>query len=515
MPDFAFVNVANPDDVRKHSTQIRRHVMKDIGKARRRPKKRPAETTVTEQVIITPGEQQQPEETRSASSSSCMMRRERSGHTTPPLVMSEPRILDPRIDSGVSSVVFPVEMDEERLQLFRFIFAEARDNYAPFRFPWLTMGLSDPAAWHITMANVVLYRKARTMLQKKEYVTSPEAMKWYTLSLESITRRLASPTEAYTEGLAVAVAGFVCHDGAVGNFTRQAVHLNGLKRIVEQKGGLEALHSPILRTYIPWLDLTGATYRNVIPNFEVPKTSITDFDTGDDLAYLEQLLRPWEEEEEGADHLPVLADVAGALRATAKVASYIRRYRGQNDFWQDDMTAARLLTPALHRTLSLPGRPLPADPADPSYAATAAREAFRRAALVFLAAVKLRLGTAAPELAGHLDAFQQISQLPRVDWAAVVAPELSLWAHLTAALQLQGSSSGGRSAWHAFAAVGLMGALGLRTSADAVAVARRIIWVEALGEVDGKLAALCREIDSLVGSNAVGGIRELPVQLRG
>jgi len=39
MPDFEFVNLNRPGDEKRFSTKVRRHVMKDIGKARRKPKR--------------------------------------------------------------------------------------------------------------------------------------------------------------------------------------------------------------------------------------------------------------------------------------------------------------------------------------------------------------------------------------------------------------------------------------------------------------------------------------------
>lgn len=76
------------------------------------------------------------------------------------------------------------------------------------------MGLSDAAAWHITLANAASYRTASTLPpgSTAEYSCSVEAMKWYTLSLASITKRLADPNEKDKEGLIVAITGFICHD---------------------------------------------------------------------------------------------------------------------------------------------------------------------------------------------------------------------------------------------------------------------------------------------------------------
>lgn len=89
---------------------------------------------------------------------------------------------------------------------------EAKSAYRPFRFTWITMGLSDSAAWYITLANAALYRDFKAGTQKPEYYTNSDAMKWYTKSLSNITKRLQDPAETDGEGLVVAITGFICHD---------------------------------------------------------------------------------------------------------------------------------------------------------------------------------------------------------------------------------------------------------------------------------------------------------------
>ncbi|CAJ2512400.1 Uu.00g054150.m01.CDS01 [Anthostomella pinea] len=482
MPNFEFVNVGRPGDVKKESTRIRRHVMKDIGKARRKPKKR-SQTTV-EEGIVTLGEGSEAGSAR-------------------PLAFPIPRM-----DGHLSTMVYPTEMDEERLGLARFLFAEARATYIPFRFPWLSMGLSDPAAWHITMANAVLLRNmAPGSSRKPEFNSNVEAMKWYTLSLGSISKRLADPSEKDSEGLVTAVAGFICHDKtATGNFERSEVHFKGLKRLIENKGGLEQLSSPLLRLIICWHDLSGASYRDTTPHFKLPSGSITDIDTGNDTQYLEHLVETWDRD------VPALRDIKSAIRATAAIASYINRHSSDPKFWTDEVTAARLLGPALHEVLSLAGRrPLPDNPADPpNYpdAATITREAFRRAALLFLASFKVKFGAGSFEIGRHLDAFWQLSHMTLVDWTSC-APELSLWAHVVVAVQEE--ESGYRRAWHVRTIVGIMEAMVLTTSGQAFEVVRGIAWVDAL--VEGRTHTLCEEIDGLVVGNMMQRYPSIPIDL--
>ncbi|KAI1468850.1 uncharacterized protein F4812DRAFT_470645 [Daldinia caldariorum] len=482
MPEFEFVNVARPSDVKRHSTKIRRHVMKDIGKARRKPRSKK-----TRGEVPVMGE---------SSSSAAAADRNRDEGSSSSSLSSSLTLPSPMADSLLQTLPYPIDMNEERLSLIRYIVDEAKSHYRPFRFTWLTVGLSDAAAWQITLANAASFRKASQDSVTAEYACSVEAMKWYTLSLASITKRLADPDEKDSEGLIVAVTGFVCHDATLGNFDRFCIHMDGLQRLINRKGGLDSLSSPFLRFMISWYDLLGATYHNAKPRFSIPAGSIRAVDTdGAETRYLERLLASWD-----AD-CPALGDIMGAMRAMAAAASYIDRRPLTDGFWTDDVTIARVLGPAFHAVLSLDGRALPDDPADPGYSATAAREAFRRAALVFLGAVKARMGAGAREMRAHLDAFRQISQLPLVDWGVV--PELNLWAHVVSGMQETGEGEGGSPsrAWHILTIVGIMQMMGLRKGEEAVAVARGVIWVDAIDM--GRSTALCREVDGYLEASAL------------
>ncbi|KAI0193420.1 hypothetical protein EV127DRAFT_424982 [Xylaria flabelliformis] len=458
MVEFEFVNVGRPGDEKKHATKVRRHVMKDIGKSRRKPKTR-SETTIARDVLVAAPE---------PSSGS-------------PSAYGQAAV-SPLDECRLGNVVFPIKMDEERRSLARFLFTAARTSYRPFAFTWLSMGLSDAGAWYITLANAVLFQNMKPGDAKPEYNTNPESMKWYTMSLQSVCKRLADPKEEVKQGLITAIAGFVCHDSAIGNFTRQEIHLQGLKRLVDEIGGIEQITNPILRFMISWHDLSGASYRNSHPYFGIPRDSIIDTNTRSDTTYFKMLLDSWN------NSCPYLGDIQSALKATAAVANYVNQHCQNPKFWVDDIRGARLLTPALHEILSLEGRALPNDPLDPGYSGIAAREAFRRSSLIFLAALKAKFGGMAFELGRHLDDFREISKIPYVNW--VVIPELNLWAHTIAALEQESD----QRSWHVSAIVSIMKSAAFTSSQQVLDIVRGIIWVEVL--FADKVEALCHEIDS-------------------
>ncbi|KAI1266084.1 hypothetical protein F5Y18DRAFT_36616 [Xylariaceae sp. FL1019] len=443
MAKFEFVNVDHPNALKKHSTKIRQHVMKDIGKSRRRPKKQKS-TPIAELVPTEPG-----------SSST------NSENSYDLAIMA-----DPLADNNLHKLIFPIAMDEERRNLARFLLSEAQATYRPFRVPWLTMGMSDSAAFYITLANAELFKGMKPGEMKPDYTTSEKAMKWYTKSLKMVSQRLIDP-ENHDEGLLVAIAGHICHDTSICNFERQAIHLQGLKRLVEGRGGIQTIGYPLLRLMISWHDLTGASYRNAVPYFDVPKDAITDVDTGIDTVYLQRLLDNWDRK------CPYLGDLLSALKATAAVASYINRRCHEPNFWQGDVVAAQLLAPALHELLSLEGRALPDDPCDSHFSGIAAREAFRRSSLIFLASVKTKFGAVSWDLKRHIEDFRQISRIPRVEWPVV--PEINLWAHTIVALQDSNDESRNQQV---AIIVSIIEALGLTSAHQALEVVRGIIWIE-------------------------------------
>lgn len=102
MAGFEFVNVARPGDVKQHSTQIRRHVMKDIGKARRKPRPKKHK-----HIILGEGDA----DAESAKNDDDEERRDATR------VLARP---NPQRDGSISMMDFPIDMDEERMGLVRF-----------------------------------------------------------------------------------------------------------------------------------------------------------------------------------------------------------------------------------------------------------------------------------------------------------------------------------------------------------------------------------------------------------
>lgn len=96
MPKFEFVHVDRPGDEKRQSTKIRRHVMKDIGRSRRKAKAHNEKPTAQSIPVEDPAPG--------------FASKNQGGQA---------QISSPADECRLSSIVFPTEMDEERRILAR------------------------------------------------------------------------------------------------------------------------------------------------------------------------------------------------------------------------------------------------------------------------------------------------------------------------------------------------------------------------------------------------------------
>lgn len=112
MAGFEFVNITDPDDAKKHSTKVRRHVMKDIGRARRKPKpSRKEKCDEANAGVVEVHCSTKPSVKKRVVSVSVGEGRDMSGCVA--------RATSPRAEGLISHVVYPIEMNEHKLGLVR------------------------------------------------------------------------------------------------------------------------------------------------------------------------------------------------------------------------------------------------------------------------------------------------------------------------------------------------------------------------------------------------------------
>ena len=69
--------------------------------------------------------------------------------------------------------------------------------------------MSDESAFQITVANAAMIYGADAVHKPSE---TAESMNYYSMSLQSVNKRLQDPMDGISEGVIGTVIGFACHD---------------------------------------------------------------------------------------------------------------------------------------------------------------------------------------------------------------------------------------------------------------------------------------------------------------
>ncbi|KAF2435919.1 hypothetical protein EJ08DRAFT_294615 [Tothia fuscella] len=230
-PDLEFIIITNPEDSRASAvrTRVKQHVMKDIGRSRRRPKKK--------------------------------IQFELSA--------------DPRSNVGPTEVdpfaPFPIEMGATEKRLISIIF-EVDNQQRAMRSAWFTLGFFDEATLYIILSNSAAHLDRIRGLECGQ--KSLETDKFHLKALQSINKRLGQPDLEVNEGLISATSGFMCHNAVVGDSEQWDLHRRGLSRLIGLHGGLEKVSSSHLRESISWVELRGAFMQDIELIFPLPDTWI-------------------------------------------------------------------------------------------------------------------------------------------------------------------------------------------------------------------------------------------------
>ncbi|KAE9988306.1 hypothetical protein EG328_011679 [Venturia inaequalis] len=249
-----FINVSDPSDAKAAAirTKVRKHVMKDIGRARRRPKKSPT----TFEVIFNP---------------QCQL---------------GSREIDP-------FVRFPIEMGETERSLLSMIFRDVDCTQYAHRYEWFSVALIDEATMLLVLSNSAAHRDRVNGLPIGQ--KSPDAHELYLRALESVNRRLLKPEPEISEGLVGAIAGLMTHNDIVGNFEEWTVHVNGLEKLLATRGGINNISTRELKDTILYIELRGAFYQDIIPRFPLSATWVSyttvEDEYHDEAAIKEEFLR--------------------------------------------------------------------------------------------------------------------------------------------------------------------------------------------------------------------------------
>jgi hypothetical protein len=225
---LVFITQTGPAKSKKLQTQIRKHVMKDIGKSRRKAGHR-EKVTPFQFSLEVPNEFETLKTTRliepNDSGESALQleepHRSSSVDTTPPdnqlgqmIPASEPSFPLPEIDriwTGRTDpfIKYPIEMSHRTRQLVDHVFDDRYGNTPAFRDAWMPVGILDPATFHQVLSNAALNLAS---LRAKRWVPETlESMRYHAKAVRSINRRIGNRRDALSDGLLGAVIGFACY----------------------------------------------------------------------------------------------------------------------------------------------------------------------------------------------------------------------------------------------------------------------------------------------------------------
>lgn len=239
---FAFVEVDANGRVtdKKHLHTIRKHIMKDIGKARR---KRPASQ----------------HETKSKGKSF----RDQYFHRT----QAEDDSVMPNPEAGLLGsgrmdpfMCYPVPMDMEMLFLIDHVYTWSDPYLRPFKDTWFPISLSDSAFFNEILSHVSSHVfTLRNGFQNRD--DCPQSIALHSLAINSIRTRLLDPVLGISDGVIGTVLAFACFSHRTNDWAEYDMHMGALYQIIEARGGVSYLSpNPVLRHLLSSVDLAGTCF---------------------------------------------------------------------------------------------------------------------------------------------------------------------------------------------------------------------------------------------------------------
>jgi hypothetical protein len=154
-----------------------------------------------------------------------------------------------------------------RVLLTKVVFDDANGGQRAFRENWYVVGLADPATFYDVLANSAM--QASKLRNDKS--AEKESLWFHNKALQSVYSRLSDSRQATGEGIIGAVTGMICHAGICGEWTRWRAHMDGLRKILSLRGGIETVeHNKELLWTICWVDVTFAANQDVPTTFPFP-----------------------------------------------------------------------------------------------------------------------------------------------------------------------------------------------------------------------------------------------------
>lgn len=135
---------------------------------------------------------------------------------------------------------------------------------------WFNYAISDEALFHATMLHSAGHN---AMLSGNYDLADPFQLKLEAVRL--VNRRLNDPVQSISDLTIAAVACLVLFENQSGNLELSNIHMEGLRRMVNLRGGLQNLGglSGVLQRKILWAEVCNAMLSQSQPRLNLPQTS--------------------------------------------------------------------------------------------------------------------------------------------------------------------------------------------------------------------------------------------------
>ncbi|KAL5626069.1 hypothetical protein FOBRF1_000412 [Fusarium oxysporum] len=242
-------------------SEVRRHVMLDIGKARRKPSKDRQFVTLTWQAQKHTGKQESP-------------KRRQYGHSKTPeecqATISMPTLY--------ALAVFEREWGEDSFSAYGFTLIMATGKNA------MSGTYSANTFW-----SPFAFRKSAFLKHYQQIFSSPDvliplylrsslelksiALERSLMTIQCIESRLTSSDTSWatSDSVISAVLALICYNFSNLDFDQAMVHISGIWMVIEARGGISTVeNNQDLLLMISWVDITAALLHNTKPLFPLP-----------------------------------------------------------------------------------------------------------------------------------------------------------------------------------------------------------------------------------------------------
>ncbi|KAJ0415224.1 hypothetical protein BJY00DRAFT_317985 [Aspergillus carlsbadensis] len=201
---------------------------------------------------------------------------------------------------------------------------------------------------------------------------SPDSYGYSIQATNSLQERLADPAACTSDEVIAVVLAFACYANMFRDPDLLNIHMNGLDRILDCRGGIRSLDTaPLLRTMVYWVDVNGSYLQDIVPRYPQPfrilairsKLNIDVFD---------QLSRTANGEYAAGMTIFQIRD------RILELHDIIRSELSTRNLWTDIIFPGFHISPILHALLSQPRATVYDDVDD------RLRECFRLAAIIYL-----------------------------------------------------------------------------------------------------------------------------------